>query len=157
MQPIVLFLPQFSSNLDFWILNNSFFFGVDVVVVVAVVILVGLFSMQHYGTDKVSWLFAPIVLLWFLLIGGIGLFNIWKYDTRVLKAFSPVYIYRYFRRGGRDSWTSLGGIMLSITGNYQMNWWLYACEVWVHKSFSNITRGKVAYEYDCGWRKQIAA
>ncbi|CAL0306074.1 unnamed protein product [Lupinus luteus] len=41
-----------------------------VVVIVAVVILVGLFSMQHYGTDKVSWLFAPIVLLWFLLIGG---------------------------------------------------------------------------------------
>ncbi|GMP71116.1 hypothetical protein CsSME_00029658 [Camellia sinensis var. sinensis] len=88
----------------------------DVVVVVAVVILVGLFSMQHYGTDKVGWLFAPIVLLWFLLIGGIGIFNIWKYDSSVLKAFSPVYIYRYLRRGGRDGWTSLGGIMLSITG-----------------------------------------
>ncbi|KAG6791874.1 hypothetical protein POTOM_001008 [Populus tomentosa] len=88
----------------------------DVVTVVAVVILVGLFSMQHYGTDKVGWLFAPIVLLWFLLIGGIGLFNIWKYDTSVLKAFSPVYIYRYLRRGGRDGWTSLGGILLSITG-----------------------------------------
>ncbi|KAJ6946542.1 potassium transporter 10-like [Populus alba x Populus x berolinensis] len=88
----------------------------DVVVLVAVVILVGLFSMQHHGLDRVSWLFAPIVLLWFLLIGGIGLFNIWKYDTGVLKAISPVYIYRYFRRGGRDSWLSLGGIMLSITG-----------------------------------------
>lgn len=88
----------------------------DVVVLVAVVILVGLFSMQHHGVDRVSWLFAPIVLLWFLLIGGIGLFNIWKYDTGVLKAISPVYIYRYFRRGGRDSWLSLGGIMLSITG-----------------------------------------
>ncbi|KAL7210865.1 hypothetical protein ACSBR2_013856 [Camellia fascicularis] len=88
----------------------------DIVVVVAVVILVGLFSMQHYGTDKVGWLFAPIVLLWFLLIGGIGIFNIWKYDSSVLKAFSPVYIYRYLRRGGRDGWTSLGGIMLSITG-----------------------------------------
>ncbi|XVF68383.1 hypothetical protein PTKIN_Ptkin10aG0201300 [Pterospermum kingtungense] len=87
-----------------------------VVVVVAVVILVGLFSMQHYGTDRVSWLFAPIVLLWFLVIGGIGIFNIWKYDSSVLKAFSPVYIYRYFKRGGKDGWTSLGGIMLSITG-----------------------------------------
>uniref|UniRef100_A0A6N2MW13 K+ potassium transporter integral membrane domain-containing protein n=1 Tax=Salix viminalis TaxID=40686 RepID=A0A6N2MW13_SALVM len=31
-------------------------------------------------------------------------------------AISPVYIYRYFRRGGRDRWLSLGGIMLSITG-----------------------------------------
>ncbi|XP_052201006.1 potassium transporter 10-like isoform X4 [Diospyros lotus] len=87
----------------------------DTVVLVAVVILVGLFSMQHYGTDKVGWLFAPIVLLWFLLIGSIGIFNIWKYDSSVLRAFSPIHIYRYFRRGGRDGWTSLGGIMLSIT------------------------------------------
>ncbi|KAK9152491.1 hypothetical protein Syun_010800 [Stephania yunnanensis] len=84
-----------------------------VVVVVAIVILVGLFSMQHYGTDRVGWLFAPIVLLWFLLIGGIGAFNIWKYDHTVLKAFSPVYVYRFLRRGG---WSALGGIMLSITG-----------------------------------------
>ncbi|KAM3343049.1 potassium transporter 11 isoform X1 [Capsicum galapagoense] len=88
----------------------------DVVVVVAVIILVGLFSLQHYGTDRVGWLFAPIVLLWFLLVGGIGIFNIWKYDSSILRAFSPVYIYRYFKRGKRDGWTSLGGIMLSITG-----------------------------------------
>ncbi|PSS11097.1 Potassium transporter like [Actinidia chinensis var. chinensis] len=88
----------------------------DIVVLVAVVILVCLFSMQHYGTDKVGWLFAPIVLLWFLLIGGIGIFNIWQYDSGVLRAFSPVYIYRYFKRGGKNGWTSLGGIMLSITG-----------------------------------------
>ncbi|XP_010681416.1 potassium transporter 10 isoform X2 [Beta vulgaris subsp. vulgaris] len=88
----------------------------DVVVLVAVIILVGLFSLQHYGTDKVGWLFAPIVLLWFLMIGGIGIFNIWKYDSSVLKAFSPVYLYRYLKNGGKDGWTSLGGIMLSITG-----------------------------------------
>ncbi|KAI8524731.1 hypothetical protein RHMOL_Rhmol13G0171600 [Rhododendron molle] len=88
----------------------------DIVVLVAVVILIFLFSLQHYGTDKVGWLFAPIVLLWFILIGGIGIFNIWKYDSSVLRAFSPVYIVHYFRRGGKDAWTSLGGIMLSITG-----------------------------------------
>ncbi|XP_049371687.1 potassium transporter 11-like isoform X1 [Solanum verrucosum] len=88
----------------------------DVVVIVAVIILVGLFSVQHYGTDRVGWLFAPVVLLWFLLVGGIGIFNIWKYDSSVVRAFSPVYIYRYFRRRKKDSWTSLGGIMLSITG-----------------------------------------
>ncbi|CAK9327281.1 unnamed protein product [Citrullus colocynthis] len=88
----------------------------DVVVLVAVVILVGLFSLQRYGTDRVGWLFAPVVLLWFLLIGGIGMFNIWKYDKTILRAFSPVYIFRYFRRRGMDGWTSLGGVLLSITG-----------------------------------------
>ncbi|KAL5577433.1 hypothetical protein UlMin_019132 [Ulmus minor] len=88
----------------------------EIVVLVAVLIIVMLFSMQHYGIDKVGWLFAPVVLLWFLLIGGIGMYNIWKYDSSVLKAFSPVYIYRYFKRGKKESWTSLGGIMLSITG-----------------------------------------
>ncbi|XP_057797025.1 potassium transporter 10-like isoform X4 [Salvia miltiorrhiza] len=88
----------------------------DVVVLVSVVILVCLFSVQHYGTDKVGWLFAPIVLLWFLMIGGIGIFNIYKYDSSVLRAFSPVYIYRYLRSGRGEGWTSLGGIMLSITG-----------------------------------------
>uniref|UniRef100_A0A0A0LRC4 Potassium transporter n=1 Tax=Cucumis sativus TaxID=3659 RepID=A0A0A0LRC4_CUCSA len=88
----------------------------DVVVLVAVVILVGLFSLQRYGTDRVGWLFAPVVLLWFFLIGGIGMFNIWKYDKTILRAFSPVYIVRYFRRRGMDGWTSLGGVLLSITG-----------------------------------------
>ncbi|BFG28454.1 hypothetical protein CerSpe_147280 [Prunus speciosa] len=87
-----------------------------VVVLVAVVILILLFTMQRHGTDKVGWLFAPVVLLWFLVIGGIGMFNIWKYDRSILKAFSPVYVYRFFKRGGKDGWTSLGGIMLSITG-----------------------------------------
>uniref|UniRef100_A0A0E0KV48 Potassium transporter n=1 Tax=Oryza punctata TaxID=4537 RepID=A0A0E0KV48_ORYPU len=88
----------------------------DVVVIVAVIILIGLFSMQHYGTDKVGWLFAPIVLLWFILIGSVGALNIHKYKGSVLKAYNPVYIYRYFQRRNSDSWASLGGIMLSITG-----------------------------------------
>ncbi|CAL5030083.1 unnamed protein product [Urochloa decumbens] len=89
----------------------------DIVVLVAVVILIGLFSMQHYGTDKVGWLFAPIVLLWFILIGSVGAVNIHKYNNSVLKAYNPVYVYRFFRRRwNSDIWTSLGGVMLSITG-----------------------------------------
>ncbi|KAL0737998.1 hypothetical protein Bca4012_014208 [Brassica carinata] len=88
----------------------------DIAVFVSVVILIGLFSMQHYGTDKVGWLFAPIVLIWFLFIGATGIYNICKHDTRVLKAFSPTYIYLYFKRRGQDGWISLGGILLSITG-----------------------------------------
>lgn len=113
---ITFLLLHLIFNLKILERSQSVRFATGVVVLVAVVILIGLFSMQHYGTDRVGWLFAPIVLTWFLLIGGIGIFNIITYDSTVLKAFSPVYIYRYFKRGGRDGWTSLGGIMLSITG-----------------------------------------
>jgi len=88
----------------------------EIVLVVAVIILVVLFCLQHRGVEKITWIFAPIVLLWFLLIGGIGIYNIIKYDSSALKAFSPLYIYRYFKRGRKESWTSLGGVMLSITG-----------------------------------------
>ncbi|KAJ4702632.1 Potassium transporter [Melia azedarach] len=86
----------------------------EVVIIVAVAILMVLFSVQHHGIDKVGWLFAPIVFLWFLVLGGIGIFNIWKYDSSILKAFSPVYVYRFFRKG--KIWKSLGGIMLCVTG-----------------------------------------
>ncbi|XP_058765884.1 potassium transporter 10-like isoform X2 [Vicia villosa] len=87
-----------------------------VIVIIAVIILVGLFSVQHYGTDRVGWLFAPIVLVWLLLIGGIGIYNIRRFGGGVLRAFSPLYMYRYIRNGKKESWLSLGGILLSITG-----------------------------------------
>ena len=88
----------------------------EMVVLFAVIILVLLFMTQQYGTGKVWFFFSPIVLIWLLLIGGIGIFNILKYDRSILKAFSPVYVYRYFKRRGRLGWESLGGIMLSING-----------------------------------------
>ncbi|KAL8251482.1 hypothetical protein R6Q59_035175 [Mikania micrantha] len=88
----------------------------DFIVVVAVFILVGLFCLQHHGPDKVGWLFAPVVLLWFILIGGVGVFNILKHGPTVLRAFCPLHIFWYFKRRGKHGWTSLGGIMLSITG-----------------------------------------
>ncbi|KAL5773631.1 hypothetical protein ACOSQ2_013555 [Xanthoceras sorbifolium] len=86
----------------------------NVVVVIAVVILVVLFSIQHLGIDRVSWIFAPIVFIWLFLIGGVGIFNIWKYDSSVLRAFSPVYVYRFFKKGDGWTWPSLGGILICI-------------------------------------------
>ncbi|KAH7279137.1 hypothetical protein KP509_37G006900 [Ceratopteris richardii] len=89
----------------------------DWLVVIASIILVVLFSVQRFGTDKVGWTFAPMIFLWFFCIGGIGLYNIINYDYKVLKAIlNPVYIFRYTTRAKKKSWLSLGGVMLSITG-----------------------------------------
>ncbi|OQU88287.1 potassium transporter 22 [Sorghum bicolor] len=88
----------------------------DQIVWITVGILVVLFGVQRFGTDKVGYLFAPVVLLWLVLIGGVGVYNLVKHDMSVLRAFNPKYILDYFRRNGRDAWVSLGGVLLCFTG-----------------------------------------
>ncbi|CAK7348266.1 unnamed protein product [Dovyalis caffra] len=88
----------------------------DRVVWISVAILVCLFMVQRFGTDKVGYSFAPIICVWFSFIGGIGVYNFFKYDPAVVKALNPFYIVDYFRRNKKDAWISLGGVVLAITG-----------------------------------------
>nr|CAB3494102.1 unnamed protein product [Digitaria exilis] len=88
----------------------------DQIVWITVAILVLLFAIQRFGTDKVGYSFAPIILLWLLLIGVVGLYNLIKYDVGVLRSFNPKYIIDYFRRNKKEGWVSLGDILLVFTG-----------------------------------------
>ncbi|KAG0461310.1 hypothetical protein HPP92_021607 [Vanilla planifolia] len=90
------------------------------IVIISIIILVLIFSIQRFGTDKVGYSFAPIILLWFSLIGGIGIYNLLKYDVKVLRAFNPKYIIDYFKRNNKQAWKSLGGVVLCITGTEAM-------------------------------------
>ncbi|XP_047309598.1 potassium transporter 5 [Impatiens glandulifera] len=92
----------------------------DVIMWISIVILVLLFCAQRLGTDKVGYTFAPIVCIWFLFISGIGLYNLFKHDITVLRAFNPKYIIDYFKRNGKKSWVSLGGVILCVTGTEAM-------------------------------------
>ncbi|KAF9606999.1 hypothetical protein IFM89_030418 [Coptis chinensis] len=92
----------------------------NAVVGISVVILILLFSAEQFGTDKVGYSFAPIIILWFSFIAGIGLYNIFKYDIGILRAFNPKYIVDYFQRNHKHAWVSLGGVVLCITGTEAM-------------------------------------
>ncbi|XP_038704437.1 potassium transporter 5-like [Tripterygium wilfordii] len=94
--------------------------GKDAVVGISVAILIVLFSVQRFGTDKVGSAFAPIICIWFIFIGGIGLYNLFKYDLGVLRAFYPKYMVDYFKRNGKKGWISLGGVVMCITGTEAM-------------------------------------
>uniref|UniRef100_A0A7N2N3J0 K+ potassium transporter integral membrane domain-containing protein n=1 Tax=Quercus lobata TaxID=97700 RepID=A0A7N2N3J0_QUELO len=85
------------------------------IVWISVAILVFLFTVQRFGTDKVGYTFAPIICIWFAFIGGIGIFNFIKFDPTVIKALNPQYIIEYFTRNKKESWIPLGGIVLAIT------------------------------------------
>lgn len=86
------------------------------VVFLSVAILVVLFLFQRFGTNKVSFSFSPIMLLWFSFTATIGLYNIIKFYPSILKALSPHYIFYFFQRNHRKGWELLGAIALCITG-----------------------------------------
>ncbi|KAL2630628.1 hypothetical protein R1flu_015314 [Riccia fluitans] len=87
-----------------------------VVVIISVAILILLFSMQRFGTNQIGFLFAPVVLIWFITNGSIGIFNVVKHNHSVFRAISPHYGIKYLLKNKKDGWSSLGGIVLCITG-----------------------------------------
>ncbi|KAK3183537.1 hypothetical protein Dsin_030823 [Dipteronia sinensis] len=87
---------------------------------VACAILVFLFALQHYGTHRVGFLFAPIVITWLLCISAIGVYNIIHWNPHVYQALSPYYMYKFLKKTQKGGWMSLGGILLCITGSEAM-------------------------------------
>ncbi|PIA30540.1 hypothetical protein AQUCO_05500079v1 [Aquilegia coerulea] len=100
--------------------RSAKFLNQDAIVGISVTILIILFSVQRFGTDKVGYSFAPILCLWFCFNIGIGLYNVFTYDIGILRALNPKYIINYFERNGKDAWISLGGVILCITGTEAM-------------------------------------
>ncbi|KAK8599609.1 hypothetical protein V6N13_077524 [Hibiscus sabdariffa] len=81
---------------------------------VACAILVCLFTVQRYGSHRIGFIFAPIVIVWLVFISGMGVFNIVHYDPHIIYAISPKYIYKYFKSISLNSWRSLGGLTLCV-------------------------------------------
>ncbi|KFM26301.1 Potassium transporter 26 [Auxenochlorella protothecoides] len=89
---------------------------VDAVVGISIGIIVIIFSVQQFGTKKISYLFAPVTTIWFLAIAAVGLYNIFKFRPAVFAAISPHYLYYYWKAGAHEAWVKLGGVTLALTG-----------------------------------------
>ncbi|KAJ8768122.1 hypothetical protein K2173_021062 [Erythroxylum novogranatense] len=90
------------------------------VVMISVAFIVILFCVQKFGTSKVGLAVGPALFIWFCSLAGIGIYNLVKYDTSVLRAFNPVYIYYFFKRNSTKAWYALGGCLLCATGSEAM-------------------------------------
>ncbi len=85
------------------------------VVEITLVILVVLFAAQRFGTATVGRAFGPLTLLWFLVIGSLGLRSI--IDTpEVLVAVNPLHGLRFLLHHGTHGFVALGAVFLCITG-----------------------------------------
>ena len=81
----------------------------------AVVVLIGLFAIQPQGTARIGKAFGPIMTLWFLVIGALGVWGIAQHPA-VLWALDPRYATEYLFSGGFTSFLVLGGVFLCVTG-----------------------------------------
>jgi len=81
----------------------------------AAAILIGLFSVQRFGTAKVGTAFGPIMGVWFATIGVLGLREV-LLEPRILAAINPNYAVLFFREHGMAGFVILGAVVLVITG-----------------------------------------
>ena len=88
---------------------------VPYVVPIAVAILVVVFGVQRFGTDRVGRLFGPVMVLWFVVIAGLGISWIATLPA-VLGAIDPRYAIAFFRDNGFHGFVILGSVFLVVTG-----------------------------------------
>ena len=85
------------------------------VIPITLVILLGLFMVQRFGTGRVSLLFGPVTGVWFLTLGITGLFHIIG-EPRVLAAINPAYGIVFLGTHVGVSFAVIGAIFLAVTG-----------------------------------------
>ena len=85
------------------------------VVPIAMLILAALFMVQRHGTAAVGRLFGPIVVVWFITIGLIGLMSIVEHPA-ILAALNPLRAWHFLTERGWQLFVAVGAIVLALTG-----------------------------------------
>jgi KUP system potassium uptake protein len=92
--------------------NASF---TDAVIPVSIVILVGLFWVQRYGTGRIGSIFGWVMLVWFASIAAGGVPHILRHPE-VFQALSPHHAIGFLVHNGWTAFLLLGSIVLCVTG-----------------------------------------
>ncbi|HEX4964547.1 MAG TPA: potassium transporter Kup [Thermoanaerobaculia bacterium] len=82
---------------------------------ITIAILVLLFAIQRRGTGKIGRLFGPVMMVWFVILGVLGLRWIVR-EPRVLAAINPVHAVKLFLHDGLQGFLVMGAVFLVATG-----------------------------------------
>ena len=85
------------------------------VVPITMAVLSLLFLVQAKGTDRIGKMFSPVMIVWFIAIGLLGLINILD-EPEVLQAINPVYGLGLLVNLGWKAFVIMGSVVLAITG-----------------------------------------
>lgn len=90
--------------------------GQGTVILITLVIISLLFLIQRFGTEVIGKFFGPLMFLWFLMIGFIGLVNVWG-NIAIFHSLSPVYGIQFlFSENNKAGFLILGSVFLATTG-----------------------------------------
>ncbi|HKH20751.1 MAG TPA: KUP/HAK/KT family potassium transporter [Gammaproteobacteria bacterium] len=85
------------------------------VVPITIALLIGLFIVQKRGTTDVGRVFGPVILVWFIALGVLGLSMIVR-EPSVLVAVNPYYGAEFLVHSGASGYLVLGTVFLVVTG-----------------------------------------
>nr|WP_027996560.1 potassium transporter Kup [Simplicispira psychrophila] len=85
------------------------------VVPITLVILLMLFMVQKRGSASIGRYFGPVMVVWFLAISALGVFNIID-NPRILWAINPYYALRFIFEQPGITFIILGAVVLCVTG-----------------------------------------
>ena len=85
------------------------------VVPATLAILVALFVVQRLGTAVVGRFFGPIIVLWFVVLGLVGLVHIAQ-QPAILAALNPLHAWHFLVDRGWHVFAAVGAIVLALTG-----------------------------------------
>lgn len=85
------------------------------VVPLALGVLLALFLIQSHGTGTMGKLFGPIMLTWFLVLGGLGLWRVIEHP-QVLMALDPRWAVAFIAEAPWQTFLLLGALVLALTG-----------------------------------------
>jgi KUP system potassium uptake protein len=89
------------------------------VVPITLILIVSLFALQNRGTERVGWLFGPIMLLWFSVLAVTGIIAIVHYPS-ILRAIDPRLGLELLNRHRGVAFAVLGAVVLTLTGGEAM-------------------------------------
>lgn len=84
------------------------------IVIVVLVILAILFFVQQFGTLSIARLFGPLMAVWFIMLGALGILHIAD-DLYIFRAFNPYYAFELLTNYPEGFWI-LGSVFLCTTG-----------------------------------------
>ena len=87
-----------------------------VVIPIALILLVFLFVIQKRGTAKVGALFAPVMIVYFIVIALLGGWQIIQ-TPAILWALNPYHAINFFMLDGWLAFLALGSVVLAVTGS----------------------------------------